>query len=135
VRRLGALKGGEINGAKEVLANAIVALVHGQDQADMSFNQAKLVFRYGDAFGASLPAIGVTEDHWNTLTLPQIMKEYGLAKGTGEAARLLTAGVWINDRDAAGTVLTKGILAETALDGEAELKIGKKRRYLLVREA
>ena len=74
-----------------------------------------------------LPSVEIAHDSApNATWLPQIMKDTGLAKGSGEAIRLIKqGGVKVND----ATVTDPDIRLE---QGEHIIKVGKRRFYKVI---
>jgi tyrosyl-tRNA synthetase len=128
VRRLGALRGAEINEAKKILATEATALVHGREAARIAAETARRTFEEGQA-AETLPTI--------TATLPaplvDLAVKAGLASSKSEARRLIAQhGLRLNDvvvGDAAATVT-----AADLRDGAAKISAGRK-RHVLVRPA
>lgn len=98
VRRLGALKGAEINKAKEVLAYEITKIVHGEEEAAKAQEAARAVFAGG----------GKSEDMPTTLydkseldegkDLITLLVDTKLAPTRSEARRLIMqGGITVND--------------------------------------
>jgi tyrosyl-tRNA synthetase len=114
--------------AKKQLALEIVGRYHGTVEADSAAIKYHAVFeekKIGDAEG--LPSIELAHDSApNATWLPQIMKETGLAKGSGEAIRLIKqGGVKVNDV----TLTDPDIRLQ---QGEYVIKVGKRRFYKVI---
>ena len=114
--------------AKKKLALEIVTRYHGAAEAESAAKKYHAVFeekKIGDEEG--LPSVEIAHDRApNATWLPQIMKDTGLAKGSGEAMRLIRqGGVKLND----ATVTDP----DTRLQqGEHILKVGKRRFYKVI---
>jgi tyrosyl-tRNA synthetase len=114
--------------AKKQLAMEIVTRYHGPAEAENARGKYHAVFeekKIGDSEG--LPSIEIAHDSApNATWLPQIMKDTGLAKGTGEAVRLIKqGGVKVND----ATVTDPDIRLQ---QGEYIIKVGKRRFYKVI---
>ena len=114
--------------AKKQLAREIVTRYHGPAEAEHAGQKYHAVFeekKFSDE--ESLPSVEISKDSSpNAAWLPQIMKETGLAKGSGEAIRLIKqGGVKVND----ATVTDPDIRLQ---QGEHVLKVGKRRFYKVI---
>jgi len=111
--------------AKKQLALEIVTRYHGAEEAENAGNKYHAVFEEKNISDEdSLPSIEIArESAPNATWLPQIMKDTGLAKGSGEAMRLIRqGGVKVND----ATVTDP----DTRLQqGEHIIRVGKRRFY------
>jgi len=111
--------------AKKQLALEIVTRYHGAEEAENAGNKYHAVFEEKNISDEdSLPSIEIArESALNATWLPQIMKDTGLAKGSGEALRLIRqGGVKVND----ATVTDP----DTRLQqGEHIIRVGKRRFY------
>jgi tyrosyl-tRNA synthetase len=114
--------------AKKQLAMEIVTRYHGAAEAENALEKYHSVFEE-KKIGASegLPSLEIATDNApNATWLPQIMKDTGLAKGSGEAIRLIKqGGVKINDT----TVTDHEIRLQ---QGEHIIKVGKRRFYKVI---
>ncbi|MDH4232781.1 MAG: tyrosine--tRNA ligase [Nitrospirota bacterium] len=114
--------------AKKKLALEIVTRYHGAEEAENGEKKYHAVFeekKLGDE--VSLPSVEIDPDSApNASWLPRIMKDTGLAKGSGEAMRLIRqGGVKIND-----VTVTD---PDTRLQkGEHIIKVGKRRFYKVI---
>ncbi|MDE2228947.1 MAG: tyrosine--tRNA ligase [Alphaproteobacteria bacterium] len=131
IKRVDALKDGEINRAKIVLATEATALAHGRKVADEAAETARRVFAEG-GIGANLP---VTETSKAELGSGQPAIHYfhrtGLAPSLSEARRLIRGGgARINDKVVADEN-AKLSLADLNADGVIKLSAGKKRHALV----
>jgi tyrosyl-tRNA synthetase len=130
--RLGALQGSEINDAKVVLANEVMALLHGRAAAEAAEATARETFERGGA-GEDLPTTTVTaEEAAAGITVAQLFVRAGLAKSGKEAKRLIAeGGARVNDEGVSDPAL---VLGGTALASSVKLSAGRK-RHALVRVA
>jgi len=110
--------------AKEALALELTGRYRGRDTALRAQEEFERIFKEKQ-LPDDIPGIAVTwnnEDIW----LPQLLKEGGLCKSTGEAMRLIKqGGVWVNDRRVVDP-------QERLPEGEYIIKVGK-RRFLKVK--
>jgi tyrosyl-tRNA synthetase len=98
VRRLGALKGAEINYAKEVLAYEITKIVHGEEEAVKARDAARALFADGgkseDIPTTSYPAAKFAEG----IDLITLLCDAKLASSRSDARRTIQqGGVTVND--------------------------------------
>ncbi len=129
-KRLGALGGAEINGAKVTLANLVTALAHGTDAAAAAAATAREVFEKGGV-GDDLPTtvLATAELADAGLSIVQALVKSGLAASGKEAKRLIAdGGARLNDqivRDA-GYMIPAQDLADSV-----KLSAGKKRHAII----
>ncbi|RPI37636.1 MAG: tyrosine--tRNA ligase [Nitrospiraceae bacterium] len=114
--------------AKKKLALEIVARYHGKEDAENAEKKYHAVFeekKLGDE--VNLPSVEIDPGSTpNAAWLPQIMKETGLAKGSGEAMRLIKqGGVKVND-------ITVNDPDTRLQQGEHIIKVGKRRFYKVI---
>jgi len=88
VARLEALGGNEINAAKVVLANAVTALVRGEDAARAAEATAAATFA-GGGVGQDLPVLECADA---SISIVDALVGLGFAASRGEAKRLVTGG-------------------------------------------
>lgn len=132
VNRLKALKGTEINEAKKILAHAVTAMIHGQEQADLAAETARKTFEEGIA------AEGLPTVHIERARLEQgipafvLFKDAGLASSGGEARRLIAGGgARVNDNKIEND--SQLITVQDMNDeGCIKLSAGKKKHALVV---
>jgi tyrosyl-tRNA synthetase len=120
VRRLEALKGGEINDAKIALANAATAMLHGEEAARAAAETARTTFGEGGA-GEDLPTLSVGDG----INIAHALTQLGFTPSNKEAKRKIAEGaVRLNDQPIsdAAMVVTEG-----------KLSLGRKKHGLLVR--
>ncbi|MDR1620173.1 MAG: tyrosine--tRNA ligase [Clostridiales bacterium] len=93
VRRLGGLKGAEINIAKRALAFELTRQVHGEEEAQKAMDAAEALFAGGGDLG-SMPGVTLTQaDIAQTgLRIPDILVMANLAKSKSDARRLIQSG-------------------------------------------
>ena len=113
---------------KKQLAREIVTRYHSPEEAEHAAEKYHAVFeekRFSDE--ESLPSVEISGDSSsNASWLPQIMKDTGLSKGSGEAIRLIRqGGVKVNN----ATVTDPDIRLQ---QGEHILKVGKRRFYKVI---
>jgi tyrosyl-tRNA synthetase len=128
VRRLGALRGAEVNEAKKLLATEATALLHGREAAEQAAETARRAFEEGEAT-ETLPTLAAA------LPAPVIdlLVEAKFVASKGEARRLVRQnGVRLNDDPVADE--TRAVTAADLRDGVAKLSAGRK-RHVLVRTA
>lgn len=130
VRRLGSLKGADVNEAKIILANEATTLCHGPDAAAEAMQTAQQTFADGGA-GDGLPQISLSAEEADGLGMIAALVKVGFAKSNGEARRLIRGGgarlndVAVNDEDHVMQGADFG-------DGRAKISAGKKRHALIV---
>ena len=130
VRRLGALKGAEINDAKIILANHATSLCHGETAAHTAEATAQTTF--GDkGMSDGLPQVEIGQDDANGLSMIAALNLVGFAKSNGEARRLIRGGgARLNDQ--AITDEEAGLKPADFADGKAKISAGKKRHALII---
>jgi tyrosyl-tRNA synthetase len=114
--------------AKKKLAMEIVARYHGAEDAENAGKKYHAVFeekKLGE--DVNLPSVEIEQGSTpDAVWLPRIMKDTGLAKGSGEAMRLIKQGgvkvndITVNDPDA------------RLQQGEHIIKVGKRRFYKVI---
>jgi tyrosyl-tRNA synthetase len=131
IAKLAALKGGEINEAKKVLATEATALLHGRDAANTAAETARQTFEDG-AFAENLPTVeiprGEIEAGAGVLAL---FVRAGLVASNGEARRQIKGGgLRVND---VAVTDEKMVLkaADLTAEGVIKLSLGKKRHVLI----
>ena len=126
IARLEALEGAQINDAKITLANAVTALVRGEQAAATAEATARETFAGGGA-GKGLPTLAVGA---RGLRIGAVLTQLGFTASNAEAKRKLSEGaVRIGDEPVtdAGFVIAPG-------DGETlRLSLGKKKHALVTR--
>ena len=130
VRRLGALRGAEINDAKIILANHATSLCHGEAAAHTAEATAQTTF--GDkGMSDGLPQVEIGQDDANGLSMIAALTLVGFAKSNGEARRLIRGGgARLNDQAIADE--DAGLKLADFVDGKAKISAGKKRHALII---
>ena len=125
VRRLSALKGSEINKAKEILAYEVTKLIHSEEDAINAQEAAKALFG-GGADSENIPTTELTASELGQgLTVIDLMAKAGLIKTKSEGRRLIEqSGVTVNDLviNDTGAIVTE----QDFEDGKLMIKKGKK---------
>lgn len=128
IARLEALQGAEINAAKIALANAVTALLHGEEAAREAQASAAAAFTGGVSDG--LPSVSLAAEELEGLRLAAALTRAGLTASNGEAKRHLKAGaVQVNGAPVADE--NAALSAADVQDGVVKLTLGKKRHALL----
>lgn len=93
VERLSALKGSEINKAKEVIAFEITKFVHGEEKARKAMKASREVFA-GEGISDHMPSITMAASEFASegYGLAALMKEVELEPSTSEAFRTIQSG-------------------------------------------
>jgi len=124
IARYEALKGGEINEAKAVLANEITTLVRGEDDARSAQETAIQTFAVG-GLGEDLPVLQVPSEG---IRLGAALTEIGFTASNGEAKRKIAEGaVKVGDE----VITDPGYLVLVASGAEKKLSLGRKRHGVL----
>ncbi len=115
--------------AKKDLAMELVTRYSGQEEAEKARDKYHAVFEeknFAD-LESTFPVLNVSAgSSENAAWLPQVMKEAGLAQGTGEAVRLIKQG---------GVKVNEVAVSDTNLRlqaGEHIVKVGKKKFYKII---
>jgi tyrosyl-tRNA synthetase len=131
IDKLAALRGGEINEAKKVLATEATALLHGRDAANQAAETARQTFEEG-AIADSLPTVEIPQSELAAgLGVLAAFVKAGLVASNGEARRQIKGGgLRVND---VAVTDEKMALNAASLTGEGvvKLSLGKKRHVLL----
>ena len=131
IRKLEALRGGEINEAKKVLATEATALLHGRAAADEAAETARRTFEEG-AIAETLPTVEIPRGELNSgISVLASFVKAGLVASNGEARRQIKGGgLRVND---VAVTDEKMVLTPSNLtpEGVIKLSIGKKRHVLL----
>ncbi|AJH01682.1 tyrosine--tRNA ligase [Clostridium beijerinckii] len=123
VRRLGALEGAEINGAKKVLAYEITKLVHGEEEAKKAEEAATALFA-GGADMSNVPTVTIAKEEIG-LPILEVMASTKIIPSKKEGRRLIEqGGLSINGVkvEEVNRILTE----EDFQDGAVLIKRGKK---------
>jgi tyrosyl-tRNA synthetase len=130
IGKLEALRGGEINEAKKVLATEATALLHGREKAAAAARTAQETFEQGGA-AQGLPSIDIAASELaGGLGVLAAFVRAGLVKSNGEARRQI-AGGGLRVNDAAVTDEKATLSPGDVIDGAIKLSLGKKRHVLL----
>ena len=131
IAKLAALKGGEINEAKKVLATEATALLHGRDAANKAAETARQTFEEG-AIAENLPTVEIPQSELAAgVGVLSAFVKAGLVASNGEARRQIKGGgLRVNDVAVPEEKMT---LSPANLTGEGVIKLslGKKRHVLL----
>lgn len=125
IAKLEALEGAEINEAKTVLANAVTAMVRGDDAAKAAAATALETFAGGGA-GDDLPTINVGTEGKR---IGAVLTEIGFTSSNGEAKRKLAEGAVKLDGE---VVKDPGYLVLVQSDDPLRLSLGKKKHGLVI---
>ena len=124
IARLEALQGAEINEAKIVLANAVTAMVRGEEAARSAEATARDTFTGGGA-GGDLPTLSLGSDG---MRIGVILTELGFTASNGEAKRKIAEGAVRLD----GELITDPAMLIVVAGGtESKLSLGKKKHAIL----
>ena len=124
IARLEALEGAEINSAKIALANAVTALVRGEDAARTAEATAAETFAGGGS-GEDLPVLDIGPDG---VRIGAALTELGFTASNGEAKRKLAEGAVKIDGE---TIADPGHLVTLAKGEQARLSLGKKKHAII----
>ncbi|MBY7025426.1 MULTISPECIES: tyrosine--tRNA ligase [Clostridium] len=123
VRRLGALEGAEINGAKKILAFEVTKLVHGEEEAKKAEEAANALFS-GGADMSNVPTVTIAKEDLG-LTVLDIIAKTKIVPSKKEGRRLIEqGGLSINGEKIID--LTRTLNEDDFEDGSALIKRGKK---------
>ena len=129
VRRLGALKGAEINDAKIILADEATRLCHGKEAAKKAKATAQTTFN-DKGISDGLHQVSITTESAAALSVISALTMVGFAKSNGDARRLIRGG--------GARVNGSSISDENALISHADFNFGKvkisagKKRHALI---
>lgn len=131
IKRLGALKGAELNDAKKMLATEATALLHGRAAADQAADTARRTFEEG-TLAETLPTIEIKRgDLDKGLGILTAGVEAGLVASTSEARRQIKGGgLKVNDV----TVTDEKMLLsgkDLTPEGVIKLSLGRKKHVLV----
>jgi tyrosyl-tRNA synthetase len=131
IKRLGALKGAELNDAKKTLATEATALMHGRAAADQAADTARRTFEEG-TLAETLPTIEIRRaDLDKGLGILTANVEAGLVASTSDARRQIKGGgLKVNDV----TVTDEKMLLtpkDLTPEGVIKLSLGKKKHVLV----
>ena len=132
VKRLGALKGAEINDAKVILANEATRLCHGKEAAEKAKVTAQTTFN-DRGMGEGLHQVSITTKSAEALSVITALTMVGFAKSNGDARRLIRGGgARVNDNSIRDENTIIG-LADFSY-GKVKISAGKKRHALIIIE-
>jgi tyrosyl-tRNA synthetase len=131
IKRLGALKGSELNDAKKMLATESTALLHGRAAADQAADTARRTFEEG-TLAETLPTIEIKRSDLDKgLGILTANVEAGLVASTSDARRQIKGGgLKVNDV----TVTDEKMLLtpkDLTPEGVIKLSLGKKKHVLV----
>ncbi len=130
VRRLGTLKGAEINDAKVILADEATCLCHGKGAAEKAKATAQTTFSH-KGMGDGLHKVSINTKSAEALSVITALTMVGFAKSNGDARRLIRGGgARVNDnpiRDE-NTIISHGDFNF----GKVKISAGKKRHALII---
>ncbi|NSB12619.1 tyrosine--tRNA ligase [Clostridium beijerinckii] len=123
VRRLGALEGAEINGAKKVLAYEITKLVHGEEEAKKAEEAATALFA-GGADMSNVPTVTITKEEIG-LPILDVMASTKIIPSKKEGRRLIEQG-GLSVNGVKVEEINRILTEEDFQDGAVLIKRGKK---------
>jgi tyrosyl-tRNA synthetase len=131
IEKLAALRGGEINEAKKVLATEATALLHGRDAANTASETARQTFEEG-TIAENLPTVEIPRGEIEAgIGVLAAFVRAELVASNGEARRQIKGGgLRVNDVTVTDEKLTLKASDLTA-EGVIKLSLGKKRHVLL----
>jgi tyrosyl-tRNA synthetase len=131
IAKLAALKGSEINEAKNVLANEATALMHGKAAAEKAAETARTTFEEG-GLSQSLPTVEIKRAEIESgLGVLAAFVQAGLVASTSEARRQIKGGgLRVNDAAVSDEKMTLSPKSLTP-EGVIKLSLGKKKHVLL----
>jgi tyrosyl-tRNA synthetase len=132
IARLAALKGGEINEAKKILATEATTLLHGRAAAEAAAATARQTFEEG-TLAASLPTIELPRAELDAGlgVLTAFAEKAKLVASNGEARRQIKAGgLRVNDHAVTDEKMTL-TARDLTPEGVIKLSLGRKRHILL----
>lgn len=129
VRRLGALKGSDINEAKKVLAFEVTKLIHGEEEAKMARTAAEALFS-GGSDRSNMPTTEI-EKNKLSLNIVDLLVETKILPTKSEVRRLIKqGGLSINDKKVDDPNLF--LSDNDFIDGTVLIRRGKKTYNQLV---
>ena len=125
VRRLGALKGSEINKAKEILAFEVTKIIHGEEEAKKAQDAARALFA-GGAEGGSIPTTEIPASKFGDgMDIITLLSECGLIASKSEGRRLVQQnGLKLNDEKV--TAFDYIVTSNDIKDGKIKIQKCKK---------
>jgi len=130
VNGLAALKGEEINHAKEILAFEVTKLVHGEEEAVKAEEGAKAVFGGGGGI-ENIPSTKIPASEFETgMGIVTLLLRTGLVKTSSDGFRAIEQGGLMID-DVKVTDTKMNITKDSFRDGRIIIKKGKKTFHLV----
>jgi tyrosyl-tRNA synthetase len=131
IKRLGALKGSELNDAKKTLATESTALLHGRAAADQAADTARRTFEEG-TLAETLPTIEIKRSDLDKgLGILTANVEAGLVASTSDARRQIKGGgLKVNDVTVTDEKMLL-TLKDLTPEGVIKLSLGKKKHVLV----
>jgi len=126
IARLGALRGGEINEAKKVLATEATVLVHGRAAAEEAAATARTTFEEG-GMGTDLPTLAVKVGDSILTANTQI----GFTSSNAQARQFIKDGAIYMGSTKISDISYKFRPEDFGPDGRALLRLGNKKRGIL----
>jgi tyrosyl-tRNA synthetase len=132
VRRLGALRGADVNDAKVVLADEATRLCHGIKAAEKARETAQTTFR-DNGMGDGLHQVSITTESAAALSVIAALTMVGFAKSNGDARRLIRGGgARVNGSSISDENTIIGL--DDFIFGKVKISAGKKRHALIIIE-
>ncbi len=131
VRRLGSVKGAELNRAKEVLAYEATRIVHGKPAAESALKGAQSAFAGAGEGAEDIPTTELPASRLEAgVLIVDLLAEAGLCKSKSEARRLVQqGGARLGDRKVAD--IGEQVTSEDFHDGMVLLRAGKRKVHRL----
>jgi len=130
IERLAALKGGDINEAKKILATEATKLVHGRDAAEQAAETARTTFEEG-GLGADLPTVGAKVGE----SILTAATKIGFTSSNTQARQFVRDGaIYLGDKKITD-VSYKLQVEDFGSDGRAPFRLGNKKRGILTLES
>ena len=130
VRRLGALRGADINDAKVILADEATRLCHGKEAAEKAKATAQTTFN-DKGMGDGLHQVCITTESAAALSVITALTMVGFAKSNGDARRLIRGGGARVNGNSISDENTMISHADFNL-GKVKISAGKKRHALII---
>ena len=132
VRKLGALRGAEINDAKVILADEATRLCHGKEAAEKANATAQTTFS-DNGMSDGLHQVCITSESAETLSVIAALTMVGFANSNGDARRLIRGGgARVNGRPISDE---NTIISHTDFNfRKVKISAGKKRHALIIIE-
>lgn len=126
VKKLGALKDGDINEAKKVLAFEVTKLVHGEEEAIQARDAAEALFGGAAADESAVPSTDVDKGVVaKGIEITELLQLTGLVSSKSQARRLIKqGGIYLNNERVSDVEAT--VTLNDVEDGKILLRKGKK---------